>query len=207
MFAARNSALCTKDCVCLFICPTGATDTENGQIDEEKCIDGCRLCVDACPSHAIYLVHEKYPTKTRAPDEVQDLMYGLLVKNAGNYIKALAAAERAAPVGEAVYRSLALSKRILSEDCVREMGYMIPDVRAVRELVDSHVLENLYRDNYEDDNGESVRFILREILTALEEHRDAVPVEVLLCQDCGHIVLEEKTVKCPSCSSESLQSV
>ncbi len=61
MYASRNIKLCTKDCLCLFVCPTGATDTENGQIDKNLCIDGCRQCVDACPSHAISLVIENYP--------------------------------------------------------------------------------------------------------------------------------------------------
>ena len=36
--AVRNLRLCTKDCLCLFICPTGATDTENSVIDPEKCV-------------------------------------------------------------------------------------------------------------------------------------------------------------------------
>ena len=26
-FAVRNLRLCTKDCLCLYVCPTGATDT------------------------------------------------------------------------------------------------------------------------------------------------------------------------------------
>ena len=26
--AVRNLRLCTKDCICLYVCPTGATDTE-----------------------------------------------------------------------------------------------------------------------------------------------------------------------------------
>ena len=40
MFAYRNLRLCTKDCLCLYVCPSGATDTENSIIDREKCI-GC----------------------------------------------------------------------------------------------------------------------------------------------------------------------
>lgn len=39
-YAVRNLRLCTKDCLCLYVCPTGATDTENSIIDLEKCI-GC----------------------------------------------------------------------------------------------------------------------------------------------------------------------
>ena len=53
MYAVRNLRLCTKDCLCLYVCPTGATDTENGQVDAKKCI-GCGLCVKACPSHALF---------------------------------------------------------------------------------------------------------------------------------------------------------
>ena len=32
-YAVRNLRLCTKDCLCLYVCPTGATDTENSIID------------------------------------------------------------------------------------------------------------------------------------------------------------------------------
>ncbi|MEG2676063.1 MAG: 4Fe-4S binding protein, partial [Clostridia bacterium] len=49
MFAVRNLRLCTKDCLCLYVCPTHATDTENGQIDWKKCI-GCGMCAQSCPS-------------------------------------------------------------------------------------------------------------------------------------------------------------
>ena len=38
-YAVRNIRLCTKDCLCLYVCPTGASDTENSIIDVDKCID------------------------------------------------------------------------------------------------------------------------------------------------------------------------
>ena len=44
--AVRNLRLCTKDCLCLYVCPTGATDTENSIIDVDKCL-GCGICADA----------------------------------------------------------------------------------------------------------------------------------------------------------------
>ena len=34
--AVRNLRLCTKDCMCLYVCPTGATDTEDSIIDVKK---------------------------------------------------------------------------------------------------------------------------------------------------------------------------
>ena len=43
MMAVRNLRLCTKDCLCLYVCPVGATDTENSIIDVKKCI-GCGMC-------------------------------------------------------------------------------------------------------------------------------------------------------------------
>ena len=33
LFAVRNLRLCTKDCLCLYVCPTGASDTEDSIID------------------------------------------------------------------------------------------------------------------------------------------------------------------------------
>ena len=54
-YAVRNLRLCTKDCLCLYVCPTGATDTENSIIDTAKCI-GCGVCVSQCPKAVLKLV-------------------------------------------------------------------------------------------------------------------------------------------------------
>jgi Fe-S-cluster-containing hydrogenase component 2 len=140
MYASRNIALCTKDCLCLFVCPTGATDTETGQIDRNKCLDGCRLCVDACPSHAIYLVMENYAKPKVKEPEVVGTQRALLESKAAQALAAarLAAEESAkeAPSLAALkmYRALEQSFRILGEDCAREGGYMLPTSDAVTGL-------------------------------------------------------------------------
>ena len=68
-YACRNLRLCTKDCLCLYVCPTGATDTENSIIDTDKCI-GCGACAKACPSGAISLVPARMPPQQVKTDEV-----------------------------------------------------------------------------------------------------------------------------------------
>mgnify|MGYP006327486235 CR=1 FL=1 len=72
-FAVRNLRLCTKECLCLFVCPTGAADTENSIIDVEKCT-GCGRCVEACASSAIYLVPVEYPPQQKHDDNVLSAM-------------------------------------------------------------------------------------------------------------------------------------
>ena len=55
--AVRNLRLCTKDCLCLYVCPTGATDTENSIIDTDKCL-GCGTCTFVCPTCQCYDIRD-----------------------------------------------------------------------------------------------------------------------------------------------------
>lgn len=126
MFAARNIKLCTKDCACLMVCPTGATDTENGQIDESKCLDGCRLCVDACPSHAIYLVSTKTLARRKPEGEADASLEGALAALSELRHRAGTAAE-GADVNARFLKALSHSSRVLAEDCWRERGFLTMD--------------------------------------------------------------------------------
>ncbi len=139
MYASRNIALCTKDCLCLFICPTGATDTPDGQIDSKRCLDGCRLCVDACPSHAIHLVFNTYPEPAPKDKEVADVLIELCEAKIAQETIAVAVAENEnTPQGARLLaKALKRSARIMAEDCAREAGYLHPQCKASQDLIKS----------------------------------------------------------------------
>ena len=80
-YAVRNLRLCTKDCLCLYVCPTGATDTENSIIAPEKCI-GCGVCAEACPSSAISMVPKELPPQQPKEEKVVEALRGLVQSKA-----------------------------------------------------------------------------------------------------------------------------
>ncbi len=142
MHAVRNLRLCTKDCVCLFVCPTGATDTENGQIDFGKCLDGCRRCVDACPSHALSLVMDNYPSRPAKDTAVVEALMNFMEQKHREESLAKALAASAATSARAkLAKALAVSLRILAEDGAREAGYMIPQSTASKAYLEKLLAE------------------------------------------------------------------
>lgn len=147
MHAVRNIQLCTKDCLCLYVCPTGATDTETGQIDPDKCLDGCRLCVDACPSHAISLVPETYPAQQEKSDEVIGALQQMTAsKVAQSLIAEKVAKESSDKVVQQLAKALRKSNDLMTEDLLREAGYMLPQSEPVIAL-----LEDLLATDQPDD--------------------------------------------------------
>ena len=113
-YAVRNIRLCTKDCLCLFVCPTGATDTENSIIDVEKCI-GCGACAEACP------------IPPRKEDTVVVAMNRLSAKKADEEAAARKISESTDKDG--LYRlmkAVEKSIRLSNADVLRESGYLLP---------------------------------------------------------------------------------
>ena len=136
MHAVRNIRRCTKDCLCLYVCPTGATDTETGQIDADKCVEGCRACVDACPSHAISLVPDKFPPPQQKSDAVIEALRQLAERKVEQARLAAELAKTAeSDAGKLLAGALSLSNRLMAEDLVREAGYMLPQGEPVRKLL------------------------------------------------------------------------
>ncbi len=139
--AVRNIRLCTKDCLCLYVCPTGATDTENSIIDAGKCI-GCGICAASCPSGAISMVPVELPPQQKKANEVVSVMHSLAESKANQEKMAMQIAEETKNDG--LYRlmlAVAKSERLVAEDILRESGYMLPQSGIVHELL-QELIEN-----------------------------------------------------------------
>ncbi len=133
--AYRNLKLCSKDCLCLFVCPTGAADNETGQIDFETCI-GCGACARACPSHAITMIPNKMPPQKKKEPEVIKTLSHLLREKVEiiRYLKNLLD-KTEIEEEKRLYKTFIHSERVMAEDLAREAGYMLPQSNNTHELL------------------------------------------------------------------------
>ena len=135
--AVRNLRLCTKDCLCLYVCPNGATDTENSIIDAEKCI-GCGVCADACPSGAISMVPVEYPPQQKKDDAVIAAMNRVAENKAkAEKVAMQLARDTDKPGLGRLMKAIARSSRLSAEDIIREAGYMLPQSGNSMNLIQS----------------------------------------------------------------------
>lgn len=151
--AVRNLRICSKDCLCLFVCPTGATDTETGQIDFEKCI-GCGACSKACPSGAISMVPYKYPKQQEKDNEVIDRLKRVINSKVEQEQIAHYIFENSNDEKEKLLAKILMkSNRLITEDLYREAGYMLPQSNNTKLFLE----ELLEKDN---TNKEDIKKLL-----------------------------------------------
>lgn len=135
LVAVRNLRLCTKDCLCLYVCKTGATDTENSVIDVTKCV-GCGQCAAACPSKAISLVPLEYPRQQQKKDEVVNNSLKMLENKAKEELLFKTLALQSDGKEKQLFLSLAKSSRLQAEDLARESRYMLPQSQYTHSLLE-----------------------------------------------------------------------
>lgn len=132
--AYRNLKLCSKDCLCLFVCPTGATDNETGQIDFEKCI-GCGACAAACSAHAITMLPNIMPKQQPKNNKVVAELFKI-INNKINEIQILKQLLKENKEDERFIKALIHSNKVMIEDIVREAGYMLPQSKNSYDLLE-----------------------------------------------------------------------
>ena len=173
--AVRNVRKCEKDCLCLYVCPTGASDTENSVIDAEKCI-GCGACADACPAGAISMVPKEYPPQQEKKEAVIAALRSLVSsKSEQEQLAALLPGKLA--------KALERSNRIMAEDLLREAGYMLPQSGNVKQF-----LQELLSREGDGFPAETVKKLLAELpFNEPENKKEDKKMEKWKCPICGYV--------------------
>ena len=196
--AVRNLRLCTKDCLCLYVCPVGATDTEDSIIDVSKCT-GCGVCAAACPSAAISMVPEEYPPQQQKSESVRAVLNAMAQSKADGESAARQITGSTELEGlSRLMAAVARSERLLAEDIIREAGYMLPQSGNAHDLLK----ELIAAPPTKDFPVETARKILELIPyndKSADPEKEAGKTK-WVCSVCGYVHEgDQPPEKCPIC--------
>ena len=195
-FAVRNLRLCTKDCLCLYVCPTGATDTEDSIIDVSKCI-GCGECAMACPSGAITMAPFEYPPQQAKTERVVSALNTLAAsKCRQERIAAGIAGKTNDPFLAQLMEAAEMSNRLMAEDILREAGYMLPQSRNAHEMLRA-LVDKPPSPGFPKEKAEELLKLIPENDSPKKEEKKMTKWR---CSVCGYIHEgDEPPEKCPVC--------
>ena len=131
-YAHRNLDICSKDCLCLFVCPTGAANNETGQIDANTCT-GCGACMNACPAKAITMLPKIMPKAQKKDNHVINSLFKV-AENKIEENKILNYLLEKDPNNK-LFKALLHSNKVILEDLMREAGYMLPQSKNTHEFL------------------------------------------------------------------------
>ena len=197
-YAVRNLKHCTKDCLCLYVCPTGATDTENSIIDTKKCI-GCGACAAACPSKAICMVPRELPPQQPKEEKVVEALRALVQNKA----KAEVIASK---LPDKLSKAIEKSSRLMAEDLCREAGFMLPQSNNTKEFLEQIKTYPNVPKEVVDELLNSIKFNENK---QNNKKKEVNKMEKWKCSVCGYIHEGPMTddFTCPVCKQPASKFV
>jgi len=199
-YAVRNLRLCTKDCLCLYVCPTGATDTEDSIIEVAKCI-GCGDCAAACPSGAISMMPYELPPQQAKTESVISALNSMADSKTKEEILAEKLSETEDDILYRLMKTAAKSQRLVAEDIMREAGYMLPQSNNTHKL-----LQELVNKPPSSDFPINTAKRLLNILGNNDKNKkkEVISMKTYKCLVCGKVFTVEDGVEpvCPACGAK-----